>query len=205
MRNSGLTVLSGAVAPLLRPNIDTDAISPSRVKRSVNQKDTSGELFFEWRFDEHGLERPDFVLNRPDRRTACFMIGLENFGCGSSRETAVWALRDYGIRCVIAPSFGSIFRANCYQNGVAPVELSEVDVRLLGALAEGDASDFFTLDLPAQRLTTKSGAGFSFDMEAASKRMLVEGLDAIGMTLTLRPEIDAFRAADRARRPWIYN
>lgn len=136
MRNTPLATLTGAVAPLLLADIDTDAIAPSRVKMGVDASGLSGLLFREWRFDADGAELPDFVLNRPERRTAVFVVALDYFGCGSSSETAPWAIRDYGIRCVVAPSFGSIFNANCYRNGVAPVVLARELVEELGHAAE---------------------------------------------------------------------
>lgn len=204
MRNTPLATLTGVVAPLLRANIDTDAIAPSRVKMGVDASDLSGLLFREWRFDADGAERPDFVLNRPERRGSVFMVALDNFGCGSSRETAPWAIRDFGIRCVVAPSFGSIFSANCYRNGVAPVVLARDQVEQLGAAAERDPELRLTLDLPAQTLTASNGFAASFTVDPGLKRMLVEGLDNIGLTLTRRPEIEAFRRADRIARPWVY-
>lgn len=204
MRNTPLRTLTGAVAPLLRANVDTDAIAPSRVKQSVDASDLSSLLFREWRFDADGTERLDFVLNQPGRRHSVFMIALDNFGCGSSRETAPWAIRDYGIQCVIAPSFGSIFKANCCRNGVAPVVLDRALIDQLGQRAESNPALSLTLDLPAQTLTASDGFTVAFDIEPAPKRMLVEGLDAIGLTLTRRDDIEAFRRHDRVARPWVY-
>jgi len=204
MRNTPLTTLTGAVAPLLRANIDTDAIAPSRVKQSVDASNLSALLFREWRFDADGAELPDFVLNRPERRDSVFMVALDNFGCGSSRETAPWAIRDYGIRCVVAPSFGSIFNANCYRNGVAPVALARELVEELGHAAENDPTLRLTLNMPAQTIAASNGFTATFAMDPGLKRMLVEGLDSIGLTLTRRPEIEAFRVADRVARPWVY-
>ena len=204
MRNTPLRTLTGAVAPLLRANIDTDAIAPSRAKMSVDASDMSGLLFREWRFDDTGAERPDFVLNQPGRRTSVFMVALDNFGCGSSRETAPWAIRDFGIRCVIAPSFGSIFKANCARNGIAPVVLERGLVEQFGALAEREPSLALTLDLPAQRLTANDGFATAFAIDPGPKRMLLEGLDEIGLTLTRAGEIAAFRRTDRDARPWVY-
>ena len=204
MRNTPISTLSGPVAPLLRSNVDTDAIAPSRVKQSVDTSDLSALLFREWRFDAEGAERPDFVLNQPGRRDSVFMVSLDNFGCGSSRETAPWAIRDFGIRCVVAPSFGSIFRANCARNGVVPVVLDRAMVERLGQAAEADTGLTLTLDLPAQTLTASDGLSAWFDIEPGPKRMLVEGLDTIGLTLTRAAEIAAFRQLDRARRPWVY-
>lgn len=204
MRNTPLSRLSGPVAPLLRANVDTDAIFPSRVKFGVDDKDTSRFLFREWRFTPEGEERPEFVLNQPGRRRAVFMIALDNFGCGSSREMAPWALRDFGLRCVIAPSFGTIFEANCYRNGIAPVVLARADVERLGRDAEADPDYRLALDLEEMRLTTPAGEGLDLAMDVGLRRMLVEGLDTIGLTLTRRAEIEAFRDRDRQTRPWVY-
>ena len=187
MRNTPLRTLSGAVAPLLRANVDTDAIFPSRVKFGVDDKDTSRFLFREWRFTPDGEERPDFVLNQPGRRDSVFLIALDNFGCGSSREMAPWALRDFGIRCVIAPSFGTIFQSNCYRNGIAPVVLDRADVERLGRDAEADTAYRLSLDLDAMTLAVPGGAALPLRMDPAQRRMLVEGLDTIGLTLTHRP------------------
>lgn len=204
MRNTPLTRIEGAVAPLLRANIDTDAIAPSRNKISPGMSDFSSCLFSEWRFDENGAERPDFVLNEPARRAAAFLIALDNFGCGSSRETAPWALRDYGLRCLIAPSFGSIFQNNCYRNGIAPVVLPRHLVERFGDAADSDPMLRLTLDLPEQTLSASNGLFARFDFNPGGKNMLVEGLDPIGLTLLRRHEIEAFRTVDRTRRPWAY-
>ena len=204
MRNSPLTRIEGAAAPMLRANIDTDAISPSRNRISPGTTDFSSCLFSEWRFGADGAERPGFVLNEPARRDAEFLIALDNFGCGSSRETAPWALRDFGFRCLVAPSFGSIFQSNCYRNGIAPVVLDRVTVERFGAAAEADPALRLALDLPAQTLTASNGLFATFDFNPAGKKMLVEGLDLIGLTLLHRDEIEAFRRVDRMRRPWAY-
>lgn len=204
MRNSPLVHLTGGAAPLLRANIDTDAIAPSRVKMHVDATDLANTLFNEWRFAPDGSERPDFILNQRGRRDSQFLIALDNFGCGSSRETAVWALRDFGFRCIVAPSFGSIFRSNCYRNGVAPIVLDRTMVERLGGSAEADASLALTLDLSEQRLSASDGFAAHFEIEPGPKRMLLEGLDSISLTLRLIEEIKAFRQADRARRSWIY-
>ena len=204
MRNSPLSTVSGHVAPLMRANIDTDAISPSRNRIRVGLTDFGPFLFSEWRYDDDGQERPEFVLNQPFRRDSVFLIALDNFGCGSSRETAPWALRDFGIRCVIAPSFGSIFQNNCYRNGIVPVIMDRERVEDLGARAEAEPEYRLTLDLPDQTLFGSDGSVLRFDIAPGPKRMLAEGLDAIGLTLTMRADIEAFRSEDRARRPWIY-
>ncbi len=204
MRNTPLTQLEGRVAPLLRANVDTDAISPSRNKISPGTTDFSDCLFSEWRFNDDGSEVPDFALNEPARRHSAFLIALDNFGCGSSRETAVWALRDYGIRCIVAPSFGSIFQNNCYRNGIAPVVLAREVVEQFGLAAQSDPMLQLTLNLPEQVLKASSGLSVKFEFDPFGKKMLVEGLDPIGLTLLRRPEIERFRRGDRTRRPWAY-
>ena len=144
------------------------------------------------------------MLNQPARRGCTFLVALDNFGCGSSRETAPWAIRDYGIRCVVAPSFGSIFSANCSRNGVAPVVLPREQVMALGLAAERDPGLRLTLDLPAQTLAATNGFAARFTMDPGPRRMLVEGLDEFGLTLTRRAAIEAFRHGDRQSRPWAY-
>lgn len=204
MRNTPLTTLTGRLAPLMRANIDTDAIFPSRSKMGVDETDVSRFLFREWRLTDDGQERPEFVLNQPSRRNAVFLIALDNFGCGSSRETAPWALRDFGIRCIVAPSFGSIFQANCYRNGIAPVVLDRKYVETLGSIAENDDAMTMTLDLATQVLATSGGWRVSFAMPSGAKAMLMEGLDTIGVTLTRRTEIETFQRNDVSGRPWVY-
>lgn len=203
MRNSPLICLAGAVAPLMRANIDTDAISPSRNKIGPATTDFAPFLFSEWRYAADGSEIADFVLNQPGRRDAMFLIALDNFGCGSSRESAPWALRDFGFRCIIAPSFGSIFQSNCYRNGMVPVTLDRATVELLGAAAQ-DVSFRLTLDLATQSLTTSTGTSLTFVLDPIARKMVMEGLDPIAITLLRRSEIDEFRASDRLVRPWAY-
>ena len=204
MRNSPLDKITGPAAPLLRANVDTDAIFPSRSRFGVEVTDASPFLFAEWRFAADGSERPDFVLNQPGRRDSVFLIALDNFGCGSSREFAPWALRDFGIRCIIAPSFGSIFEANCHRNGIAPVVLDRDRVEEIGHASERSTELRLTLDLGSQTIEGSNGFAAHFDMPAGPKRMLMEGLDSIGLTLTRIEAIQDFRQTDRAERPWVY-
>ncbi|NKJ00969.1 3-isopropylmalate dehydratase small subunit [Novosphingobium sp. SG707] len=204
MRNTPLVHLEGPAAAMLRANIDTDAIFPSRSKFGVEVVDASPFLFAEWRYAPDGTERPDFVLNQPERRHSAFLIALDNFGCGSSREFAPWALRDFGIRCIVAPSFGSIFESNCHRNGIAPVVLERAVVEDLGHRVEADASLRLTLDLERQAITASDGFSCTFAMAEGPRQMLLHGLDAIGLTLTRLNAIEAFRAHDRAERPWVY-
>ena len=197
---------SGIAAPLLRGNIDTDAIIPSREMKRVS-KDGLGEgLFANWRYRDVAAreENPDFILNREPYRRASILLGGPNFGCGSSREHAVWALADFGIRAVVAPSFGSIFYGNCVRNGILPLRLDEAVLAAIAKAVAAEPSRPLTIDLPAQRLTDSEGREHAFEISAADKEMLVEGLDPIAMTQKRDAEIRAFMERDREARPWIY-
>jgi len=196
--------LTGAAAPLMRNNVDTDVVIP--IRRLIGaQRGTLGRYCFEaWRYRADGSEDPEFPLNQPRWRSARILVAGDNFGCGSSREAAVWALQDFGIRCVIAPSFGDIFFNNCVQNGVLAIRLPMPAVqRLAEEAARADAPDM-TVDLETQRITAPSGAAVAFDIEPERRQGLMEGLDQIGMTLKLDAEIRAFQQRDRSDRPWIY-
>jgi 3-isopropylmalate/(R)-2-methylmalate dehydratase small subunit len=201
------TVLTAVAAPLVRANVDTDAIIPSREMRTVSKTGLADGLFAGWRYREIGGRdpNPDFVLNDPTYAGARILVSGPNFGCGSSREHAVWALAEYGFRAVLAPSFSPIFRGNCVRNGVAPVELpGEAIERLAAAVAPDPQGRPVTVDLVNLLVTAPDGAATPFSMDAEAREMLLEGLDAIDLTLKRRGEIDAFRDRDRARRPWIY-
>lgn len=192
------TTLSSVAVPLLRDNVDTDAIIPSREMKSTGRTGLADGLFAPWRYTD-ALARtpdPDFPLNQPQARAAQILLGGANFGCGSSREHAVWALAEYGIRCVIAESFAPIFRANCIRNGILPVTLER-------AVIDGLGWQTLDVNLTAQTVTTDDKA-HPFAIEEEPRQMLLEGLDAIALTLKSLPEIDAWTQADRARRPWIY-
>jgi 3-isopropylmalate/(R)-2-methylmalate dehydratase small subunit len=192
------TTLSSVAVPLLRDNVDTDAIIPSREMKSTGRTGLSDGLFAPWRYTDAVARTPDpeFPLNQPPARAAQILLGGANFGCGSSREHAVWALAEYGIRCVIAESFAPIFRANCIRNGILPVTLDRTTVESLGWQT-------LDVDLTAQTVTA-TGKAHAFTIEDEPRQMLLEGLDAIALTLKSLPEIDAWTAADRASRPWIY-
>ncbi len=198
-------VHEGIAAPLLRNNIDTDAIIPSREMKRVSKEGLGEGLFANWRYRDVDAreEDPDFVLNRGPWRHASVLLGGGNFGCGSSREHAVWALRDFGFRAVIAPGFGSIFRGNCVRNGILPVELADAEVAELAAAAGAEPDRRIRIDLPQQTVTA-GGRRYRFDIAAADKTMLLEGLDPTDVTLKRDGEITAFRERDRAARPWIY-
>ena len=200
------TRLTAIAAPLLRINVDTDAIIPSREMKKVAKTGLAEGLFAGWRYREPGsrVEDPEFILNRAPYRQAKILLSGANFGCGSSREHAVWALHEWGIRAVIAPSFGAIFQGNCVRNGILPVALEQGIVERLAAWVEAaPAKNLLTVDL--ERCTvTAADAVHSFSIAPADREMLLEGLDAIALTMKRDDEILAFQARDRLRRPWIY-
>lgn len=201
------TTLSSVAAPLMRVNIDTDAIIPSREMKGVTKDGLSVGMFANWRYTDVDarVENPDFILNRTPFRDAEILLSGENFGCGSSREHAVWALKEWGIRCIIAPSFGTIFYGNCVRNGILPVILSEDVVKAFAETAESGAEAALVIvDLPAQTVTSPTGDRHSFDIAPADKEMLVEGLDPIGLTLKSDEAILAFQDNDKTERPWVY-
>ena len=192
------TTLTAVAAPLLRDNVDTDAIIPSREMTSTGRTGLAAGLFAPWRYRDAAARTPDpdFVLNRPEYTGAAILAAGKNFGCGSSREHAVWALAEYGVRAVIAESFAPIFANNCLRNGLLPVAL---DVEAVAALA----GQRVTVDLDAQRVIC-GARSWDFVIDPDVKAMLAEGLDAIDLTLKSRAAIAAFHAADRRERPWIY-
>lgn len=191
--------VSGVAAPLIRPNIDTDQIIPSSEMKSIGKTGLAGGLFAGWRYQAGSrAPNPEFIFNQPGFANAPILLGGDNFGCGSSREHAVWALHEYGVRAVIAPSFAPIFRGNCVRNGVIPVVLP---ANAVAAIAE-DGSPVM-IDLLAQTVSCGSHS-WPFDIDASAKAMLAEGLDAVDMTFKHREAIAAFQAADRTARPWVY-
>lgn len=202
-RHSPFTHLVGVSAPLPVDNVDTDQIIPSREMKTVDRTGLKNGLFAGWRYLPLADRQPnpDFVLNKPGYDRATILVAGENFGCGSSREHAVWALSEFGIRAVIASSFGDIFYNNCVRNGVLPVRLPGTDISALFCLSPGSE---VSIDLP-QQVVTYGNRKASFEIGAYAKRLLVEGLDPIGLTLKDKDRISAFQAADRITRPWIYN
>ncbi len=196
-----LLCITSRAAPLLRENIDTDIIIPSREMRTVSKTGLSDGLFAGWRYIEGRTPNPDFVLNQPRFRAAEILIVGSNFGCGSSREHAVWALAEYGFRVIVAPSFSPIFHANCIRNGVAPVILPESDIKRLAAHAE--AGEAIRVSLEDMAISA-AGESWSFSLEDEPRMMLMEGLDAIELTLKHQGDIAAFRQSDVMVRPWVY-
>jgi 3-isopropylmalate dehydratase/3-isopropylmalate/(R)-2-methylmalate dehydratase small subunit len=196
------THLDGRAVPLPVANIDTDQIIPKQFLKIVDREGLSRGLFYDLRFDEEGREKPDFVLNQPAYAGANLLIAGENFGCGSSREHAPWALLDFGLRCVIAPSFADIFYNNCFQNGLLPIALPEDQVRALMDEAKG-GNHLFTVDLESQAVVSPSGARFTFEIDPGRKEKLLKGLDAVGETLQRRDDIDAFEERRKLTQPWV--
>ena len=196
------TTLTGVAAPLPMINVDTDAIIPKQFLKTIQRTGLGKSLFYELRYDEDGNEKPDFVLNKPAYRKAQILVAGENFGCGSSREHAPWALLDFGIRCVIASSFADIFYNNCFQNGILPIKLPQEDVDKLMDDASRGANAVITIDLEKQEITGPDGGLIKFDIDPFRKRCLLEGLDNIGLTLESEKAITEFEATAQAARPW---
>ena len=196
--------VTGIGAPLLRTNIDTDVITPGHTGMKVDRSSGFGSgLFFNLRYLPDGSDDPDFILNQEPYRHACFLIAGDNFGCGSSREFAVWALRDFGFRAVIAPSYGAIFTANCYMNGVLPIVLDEPSCNEIASELSPTRAEM-SVDLQESVVISPSGRHYPFRVPALQRGRLLEGLDAIDHTLKSEPLIAAFQARDSAKRPWVY-
>lgn len=198
--------LKGIAAPLMRANIDTDLLIPSREINSPGREGYGEKLLAPWRYEEgtggKRAERPDFVLNREPYRRATILLAGENFGSGSSREAAVWAVRQFGFRCVIAPSFGAIFQNNCYRNGVLPVVLPAHEIAALAAEAERETLEL-TVDLQSCSVRHPNGRSQSFTVPPSERALLLEGIDAIGLTLKRGAAIEAYQAALREAHPWM--
>ena len=197
------TTLTAIAAPMPLVNIDTDMIIPKQFLKTIHRSGLGKNLFDEMRFDREGNEIPDFVLNQPAYRDAQIIVAGDNFGCGSSREHAPWALLDYGIRCVISTSFADIFFNNCYKNGILPVVLPEDAVKALMEDAQNGANARLTVDLEAQTVTAPDGTEYHFDINPTQKHNLLNGLDDIGQTLERGAAIDAFESAAQQARPWV--
>jgi len=191
--------LTGLVAPVDRVNVDTDAIIPKQFLKRIERSGFGQFLFYEWRWDEKGNEIPEFSLNQPRYQGASVLISRANFGCGSSREHAPWAILDYGFRVVIAPSFADIFYNNCFKNGILPIRLSEEQVEEL--FQRTNAQEGYSLTVDLENKTIEDGAGFSlsFELDEHRRQFLLQGLDDIGLTLKHEAEIDAYEAKHAAR------
>ncbi len=198
------TKLSATAAPLPMVNVDTDMIIPKQFLRTIKRTGLSEGLFYDMRFDEQGKPKDGFVLDRPAYRHAQILVTGENFGCGSSREHAPWALLDAGIRCVIAPSFADIFYNNCFKNGMLPVKLPQEQVDLLMDDAERGANATITVDLESQEITGPDGGTLHFEIDPHRKHCLLNGLDDIGQTLEKAPAIDDFEDKQRHASPWLF-
>ena len=200
-----LRTLTGIAAPLYRADINTDAVIPMRWLVTATRTGLGKGLFGGWRYRADGTEDPAFVLNQPAYRSARILIAGANFGCGSSREHAPWALLDFGIRCIIAPGFASIFFENCIKNGILPAVLPEAEVSALAAWsARAGEQAVLTVDLERNRITDNAGRSWTIELEAARRTALIEGRDEIDDTLLHEQAIAAFQAVDRRQRPWVW-
>lgn len=204
---------TGIVAPLDRSNVDTDAIIPKQFLKSIKRSGFGPNLFDEWRYldtanpIEENQEReinPDFILNQSPYDKAEILLARENFGCGSSREHAVWAITDFGLKAVLAPSFGDIFYSNSFKNGFLPIRLKEEEINSLFNMAEGNKGLKATVNLEEQFVETESGEKFNFDIDAGLKQRLLEGLDDIGLTLNYAEEIRAYERTRKEITPWLF-
>lgn len=207
------TTLDAVAVPLDRANVDTDAIIPKQFMKSIRRTGFGDNLFDDWRYLDQGEPgqdnslrplNPDFVLNRPAYQGAQILLARENFGCGSSREHAPWALHGYGIRALVAPSFADIFFGNCFKNGMLPIVLDAPTVGRLFADLAATPGQRWTIDLPAQTLTPQGQAPIAFEIDAERKRFLLEGLDAIGLTLAKADAIRAYETRRRSTEPWLF-
>ncbi len=198
------TKLTGVAAPLPMINVDTDMIIPKQFLKTIKRSGLGKSLFFELRYDDDGNEHTDFVLNGHHHRDAKILVAGDNFGCGSSREHAPWALLDFGIRCVIAPSFADIFFNNCFKNGILPIVLPRGQVdKLMAEVAHVDNATL-SVDLEAQEIIAADGRAIPFDVDPFRKECLLDGVDEIGLTLKEIHKVDAFEARQRAEQPWLY-
>ncbi|UOA28602.1 3-isopropylmalate dehydratase small subunit [Pseudosulfitobacter sp. DSM 107133] len=195
--------ITGIAAPMPMINIDTDMIIPKNFLKTIKRTGLGVNLFDEMRYDDDRNEIPDFVLNKDAYRNAEVLVAGDNFGCGSSREHAPWAIKDFGIRCVIAPSFADIFFNNCFKNGILPIALPQEQVDILMKDAEKGANARMTIDLEAQTVTTSDGEVIKFDVDPFKKHCLMEGLDDIGLTMAKADSIASYEAKSNAERPWV--
>ena len=196
--------LTGVAAPLPMMNVDTDMIIPKQFLKTIKRTGLGKNLFDEMRYTPDGKEIPDFVLNKPQYRKARILVAGANFGCGSSREHAPWALLDFGIRCVIAPSFADIFYNNCFKNGILPIKLSKEDVDKLMDDAERGANAIISIDLEKQEIRGPDGGCIRFDIDPFRKECLLNGLDDIGLTMQKAANIDSYEQKARVGQPWLW-
>jgi 3-isopropylmalate/(R)-2-methylmalate dehydratase small subunit len=195
--------LTGVAAPLPIDNVDTDMIIPKQYLKTILRTGLGKGLFSEMRYLEDGSENPDFVLNKPAYRQAKILVAGDNFGCGSSREHAPWALNDFGIRCVISTDFADIFYNNCFKNGILPIKVSPEDLAKLMDDAERGSNATLSIDLPAQEIRGPDGGVVKFDLDPFRKHCLLNGLDDIGLTLVETPAISAYEGKAKAAHPWL--
>ena len=195
--------LEGVAAPLNMINVDTDMIIPKQYLKTIHRTGLGKALFDEMRFNQDGSEKPDFVLNKPAYRQAKILVAGDNFGCGSSREHAPWALLDFGIRCVIAPSFADIFYGNCFKNGILPITLPQEDVNKLMDDAERGANAVISIDLEAQEIRGPDGGMIKFEVDAFRKQVLMNGWDDISLTLRDEDKISTFEKNQQTQTPWL--
>jgi len=197
------TTLEGVAAPLKMINVDTDMIIPKQYLKTIKRTGLGKGLFSELRYRDDGSENPDFVLNKPAYRNAKILVVDDNFGCGSSREHAPWALLDFGIRCVISTSFGDIFYNNCFKNGILPIRVTPDQLEKLFDDAERGANATLSIDLSKQEIRGPDGGMIKFEVDAFRKHCLLNGLDDIGLTLQKKPAIETYESKLKAARPWI--
>jgi 3-isopropylmalate/(R)-2-methylmalate dehydratase small subunit len=197
------TVLTGVAAPMRTINVDTDMIIPKQYLKTIKRTGLGKGLFSEARYKDDGSENPDFVLNKPAYRNAQILVAGDNFGCGSSREHAPWALLDFGIRCVISTSFADIFYNNCFKNGILPIKVSPEDLEKLFEDADRGSNATLTVDLEAQEIRGPDGGTITFDIDAFRKHCLLNGLDDIGLTMVKEKSIDSFEKTVSTARPWL--
>jgi 3-isopropylmalate/(R)-2-methylmalate dehydratase small subunit len=197
------TKLSGIAAPMPLVNIDTDMIIPKQFLKTIKRSGLGVNLFDEMRYDDDRNEIPDFVLNKPQYRETQILVAGDNFGCGSSREHAPWAIADFGITCVIAPSYADIFYNNCFKNGILPIALPQEQVDLLMKDAEKGSNARIEVDLEAQTITSSDGEVFSFEVDPFKKHCLINGLDDIGLTMEKANAIESFETQASIARPWV--
>ena len=197
--------LTGVAAPLPVVNVDTDMIIPKDYLKTIKRTGLGKGLFAEARYNEDGSPNPDFVLNKPAYQNAKILVAGDNFGCGSSREHAPWALLDFGIRCVISTSFADIFYNNCFKNGILPIKLPQEIVDHLMDDARKGANARFTIDLAAQTIERPDGEKIHFEIDAFRKHVLLNGLDDVGLTMQKAPAIDGYEQRQRLSQPWLYS